>query len=413
MLFIWAVFGPPAFAHNLFVEPQTLLENPSQAPTEDDFSFAAPFLIDNVIDSRAIFSYLTPGDIDVFEFEVTPADVAFGPVFVSASALPPACQETRDHYPVTALMGPVPGFPQPPPASLPFEVPPGMGVIVADNPVIEEGGRPIFDLDTAEPELNLGIGWFLPLGLTQECLLINPFLCNFSNTIAQPVFAPGIYSIIMWNPDGKEQDYTANIGFSEENLIRSPEIEDLIRDNALLHTSCNENITFTAKVDQDSWLKEAAPFDNFGGEKELPAKNKSGDSERAVYRFDLSAISAQPNIISATARFRVTTPDNQPINVFRVTDAWTENNANWSNTGNNIDTSAISDSFTPRSDDSFVNVDLTSLVQDWVCGTPNHGLMFIATSNDEQSKYHSKEEDIASFRPSLDVVVGLGQSPCD
>jgi hypothetical protein len=74
-------------------------------------------------------------------------------------------------------------------------------------------------------------------------------------------------------------------------------------------------------VDQHSWLKEAAPNDNFGTEKELPSKNKPGDSERAVLRFNLSPIPPKARIQSAIATFRVTTPDPSPVHVFRITKA--------------------------------------------------------------------------------------------
>ncbi len=255
-------FGQSASAHNLFVEPQTLLETPSEAPAEDDFSFAAPFQIENVKDSQAIFSYLTPGEVDVFEFEVTPQDIAFGPVLVTASALPPACHETINNYPVTALMGP--GLP-PPSVDLPFEVPPGMGVILANNPKVGPGNeRSIFDIDIAEPELDLGIGWFLPQGITQDCLLNNPRQCDFSNSIALPVFVPGIYNIIVYDPDGKAQDYTANIGSSEENRIPNPEVEDLIRDNNLLHTACSqtEGEVFGLTVSENSNRSNSLPLEN-------------------------------------------------------------------------------------------------------------------------------------------------------
>ena len=169
----------------------------------------------------------------------------------------------------------------------------------------------------------------------------------------------------------------------------------------------------TVFVDQDSWLKEAAPGDNFGSEKELPVKNKAGDSERAVYRFSLTGIPVNTKVNSAIATFRVTTPDSQPINVFRIIDGWTEGSVNWGNTGNDFDSSTVHGTFTPSQDDAFVSVNLTGLVQDWVCGTsPNHGIMFIATSNDEQSKYHSKEEDIVSFQPTMQVEFGVGASPC-
>jgi hypothetical protein len=261
VLFALYFFGQLASAHSLFVEPQTLLETPSEASAEDDFSFEAPFQIENVSDSQAIFSYLTPGEIDVYEFEVTPQEVAGGrPVLVTASALPPACQETVNNYPVTVLMGP--GLPSPS-VDLPFDVPPGMGVIVANNPKVGLGEkRPIFDMDFTEPLLNLGIGWFLPQGITQDCLLNHPYLCDFSNSIALPVFVPGIYNIIVYDPAGKAQDYTANIGSSEENRIPNSEVEDLIRDNNLLHTACSETFgeVFGLTVSTDANRSDPLPL---------------------------------------------------------------------------------------------------------------------------------------------------------
>ncbi len=167
----------------------------------------------------------------------------------------------------------------------------------------------------------------------------------------------------------------------------------------------------TISVDQDSWLKEAAPNDNFGTEKELSIKNTPTDNERAVFRFNLSPIAPKAEIRSAIATFRVTTPDSSPVHVFRIIDAWTEGGVTWGNTGTDFD-STIRGAFTPAVDDAFVSVDLTALVQDWVCGTPNHGIMLIPTSSDLQSKYHSKEEDIASFRPVMQVEVGSRPGPC-
>jgi hypothetical protein len=235
-----------AFAHNVSVEPQALYAVPYFAPASSDFSFTSPDVLPNVVDSQAIFSYLSVGDVDVFSFEVTAEQVALGPVLVAASALPPGCFEYQNVYPVTALLGPQapspfgpPGLPAPAAGlDLPFSVPAGLGVVVAQNPKIPfPGKREIFALE----ESDLGdISWFLPQGLSQYCLLEAPYLCDFSNTIAQPVFYPGTYYIAIWNPTGLPTDYTANIGYSEENYTPNPEAEDLIRDNALLHRSCHE-----------------------------------------------------------------------------------------------------------------------------------------------------------------------------
>jgi hypothetical protein len=118
-----------------------------------------------------------------------------------------------------------------------------MGVIMAHNPKIPyPDKRPIFHLE----EGDLGdIAWFLPLGLTQECLLTNPFLCDFTNTIMLPVFYPGTYQIVIWNPTKIPTDYTANIGFDEANFTPTPpDIADQIRDNGLLHRSCHKPYPF-------------------------------------------------------------------------------------------------------------------------------------------------------------------------
>jgi hypothetical protein len=88
------------------------------------------------------------------------------------------------------------------------------------------------------------ISWFLPQGLSQYCLLEAQWLCDFTNTISQPVFAPGTYYIAMWNPSGFPTDYTANIGYSEENYQPNPELEALVANNGLLHRACDPPYPF-------------------------------------------------------------------------------------------------------------------------------------------------------------------------
>jgi hypothetical protein len=239
-----------AFAHIPSIEPQAAYTFPAFAPASKDYSFASPRVLTSVTDSQAVFAYLTWGDVDFYKVTITPQDVQYGPVLISASALPPGCFEYQNVYPVTALIGPQapspfgpPGLPPATPEmNLPFAVPAGMGAVKAENPRIEyPEERPIFHLE----EGDLGeISWFLPDGLTQECLLSNPFLCDFTNTIAQPVFYPGDYYIAMWNPTGIPTDYTANIGYEEDNFSSDPEVEDMIRDNGLLHRSCHEPYPF-------------------------------------------------------------------------------------------------------------------------------------------------------------------------
>lgn len=170
--------------------------------------------------------------------------------------------------------------------------------------------------------------------------------------------------------------------------------------------------TITVAADQDSLIRQAAPGDNSGGEKELSVKNKPGDSERSIYRFNLATLPDGVRINSATLRLRTTTPDSAPINIYRITDNWSEGSVTWDSTGSDFDSAVIHGSFTPTTDDAFVSVDITSLVQQWACGATNHGLMLLATSNDVQSKYHSKEEDQPGFQPSLQITFTSGAGSC-
>jgi len=235
-----------ALAHTPSIEPQAEYLIPAFAPASKDYSFSSPRVLQSVTASQAVFAYLTWGDVDYYKFTVTPQMVQFGPVIVAASALPPGCFHYRNVYPVTALMGPqAPGpFGPPglPPATasmnLPFSVPAGYGVVKAENPKVswpEE--REIFHLE----EGDLGdISWFLPEGLSQDCLLNNQAACDFTNTISRPVFYPGDYYLAIWNPNGVPTDYTANIGFIESGEEGDPEDLDKIRDNGLLHRPCTE-----------------------------------------------------------------------------------------------------------------------------------------------------------------------------
>lgn len=198
---------------------------------ECDFSFEAPFVVPvtsdggppHVMRSKAIFAYMDNNDIDVYQFTLVPSDfqkpvldgngnpqfdengniiMQFSPVLVTASALPPACKQYKHFYPKTALLGI--GLPAPE-GDLPFDVPAGYGVIVADHPF--EHQREVFT--------EAGIYWFLPKGLSQDCLFNAPWTCDYTNTISQPIFNPGTYFVVMFNDTGRPGDYTANIGVLE------------------------------------------------------------------------------------------------------------------------------------------------------------------------------------------------------
>jgi hypothetical protein len=129
---------------------------------------------------------------------------------------------------------------------------------------------------------------------------------------------------------------------------------------------------------------------------------KPGDSNRAVYRFDLSAIPSNAFIVSATATFYVTQTNTKSVKVHRITDSWSETGVTWSTTANDYEANPET-WFTPNKT-GFAVANLTSLVQRWINGqVANNGIMLISSSNYNESRYTSREYGEVTKHPSLTV----------
>jgi hypothetical protein len=170
--------------------------------------------------------------------------------------------------------------------------------------------------------------------------------------------------------------------------------------------------TYTVYTNGDSWLKEPNPSENHGTDVENSSKAGTNDRNRPVWKFDLSSIPADSLVSSALASFYVTDSSSGSRSVHRITDSWSEGTVNWTNTAADYDATAI-DTFTPSSSSAFVDVDLTQLVQDWICGTySNHGILF-ATSSTNEAKFASEEWSTSGQRPYLTIVTGGGDTVLD
>jgi len=163
----------------------------------------------------------------------------------------------------------------------------------------------------------------------------------------------------------------------------------------------------------DAWLEEAAPTQNYGSDRELSIRANAGERFRAVLRFDLTGLAPNANITAAEAWFRVVDPDDsgQPVNIYAVTDGWSEGSVNWSNTGNAYDATTVHGTFVPDLA-GWATADITALVQAWVCGEiADHGIALIPTSADGESKYTSREWPSHGQRPRLRIT-SSGTNPC-
>lgn len=162
----------------------------------------------------------------------------------------------------------------------------------------------------------------------------------------------------------------------------------------------------------DTWLEQSSPNQNHGSDNELSARNQSGNNKRALYRFDLSSLPVNANVTSAEMWLRVTQSQsgNNPVNIYRVTNSWAENTANWNNLSAAFDP-LVHASFVPGNS-SWQRIDITDLVQSWVCGEhPNNGLMLIPTSTNDESRYTSREWNQGNRRPRLYLSTS-GTNPC-
>jgi len=166
----------------------------------------------------------------------------------------------------------------------------------------------------------------------------------------------------------------------------------------------------TLSPDRDAWIKEAAPDDNFGSDSELAVKNKAGDSFRALYHYDLTSIAGSGGVQSAIAWFYVSSNDDQAaVDIRAVMADWTEPAVTWNNIATSFDTTIMGTIPLQVTKDVWVSVDITALAQQWVNDpTSNNGITLIASSDDLESKYSSREYGTTQ-RPYLEITTAVGK----
>jgi hypothetical protein len=182
---------------------------------------------------------------------------------LAAQPLPPACNQTKHHYPVVALMGPINSVTPPPTpevlAQLPAEAlevlnAAGGGIKLHDNPKIrgrqqrEQFIPESFRLaDTTGEILANANRWFLVDGQSQgnmgggseHYVSESIFGLIFQGGGAAPFFHTTYY-VVVWSTGGNGFDYTMAIGLGEEmtDVYRNLDIVRLTQDNNHLHTPC-------------------------------------------------------------------------------------------------------------------------------------------------------------------------------
>ena len=171
-----------------------------------DFTLSNPFVTKDASQSIAVYSWLESAeDVDFYYVLVTEPTEFFVELLV------PVCQEYESFFPQFALLGP--SLPEP-------SVPLGDGTyrLVVAPWTNRDEPRDIF---------------FEPFG--------NKFYYEGPG-YNQLVTQPGLYILMVWDPEGKSGDYVVGIGREERfplpDFIRSLIITPIIRQNGELHSPC-------------------------------------------------------------------------------------------------------------------------------------------------------------------------------
>ena len=150
----------------------------------------------------------------------------------------------------------------------------------------------------------------------------------------------------------------------------------------------------------DAYIWSSSPNYNGGGSSTLYTGWVCSGEKRSLLRFDLSVIPTGTTVDSADLRIYVEAVNSQSVRVHRITAPWTEHAVTWNN---------FAGSFAPDIEASFVGnstgfhqADVTGLVQAWVNGAANYGLL-LEEDLDNYHSYRSSEYGSVQSRPYLQV----------
>ena len=151
----------------------------------------------------------------------------------------------------------------------------------------------------------------------------------------------------------------------------------------------------TIPTTEDAYIWETNPDDNSGSSSSLYTGIISGGLKRSLIQFDLNSIPACSQITSATFHIyrRSGGSYSEAVEIYRVTAPWEENTVTWNSFNNQFD-SQVWAGFSANGT-SWVDTDVTNLVQAWVNGThSNYGLLLdILQGYDEYKDYKSSDAD--------------------
>ena len=169
----------------------------------------------------------------------------------------------------------------------------------------------------------------------------------------------------------------------------------------------------------DSSIKQAAATTNFGAATalEVDGDDGGGVDKSAVVRWGLSGIPAGSVVQSASITIRITDTTNNTYNVHGLRRAWTESQVTWQNAATGApwatpgalaatDRGAVVGTVTGSVGSRTIPLNSAgvALVQSWVDGATNAGVVFAHATNTNGLDFASSENATLSTRPMLTIT---------
>ena len=173
-------------------------------------------------------------------------------------------------------------------------------------------------------------------------------------------------------------------------------------------TGAAAGTAFVRDADQDAWIRSDDPDKN-NNSTHNHVRFEAGKVEVVLTRFDLSGIAANAQINSAVAWFHLKAGKDHPegsITVHEITTPWDESTVTWDSFGDAYQPGPIGMIPAQDAGDVWVSFNLTGLVQAWVNGQPNNGILFNSEAEGLHTEYTARED--GTNPPRLEVVVGSG-----
>ncbi|MCP4248202.1 MAG: DNRLRE domain-containing protein, partial [bacterium] len=161
---------------------------------------------------------------------------------------------------------------------------------------------------------------------------------------------------------------------------------------------------YTVNVDQDTWIRDDLPTNNYAADTRMHIRSQGGVTERPLLRYDLSKIPAKAAILSATAWFYVNKEHSEgPVDIHLITTDWIDTDATWDSMNANLGSAVVASIPTEPGTGVWVSANLAAQVQAWINGEANYGITINTDSDGVHSEYLSRE---SAFPPYLEVIVG-------